>query len=56
MRQDIVDIMKVLKCDEAYANTILDQMIDDGLDFSECTKSLFNRAAKDAVNSIKIFK
>jgi len=47
------DIMKLLKLDAETAERVQDRMGENGLEFSECTQSQFDRAAREALRDIQ---
>jgi hypothetical protein len=48
----IKDIMTILKCSEQQAFAVFNRMSMNGLDFSECTKTQFKRAALQAAKEV----
>jgi sulfite reductase beta subunit-like hemoprotein len=54
--KNIRDIMAICKVDEQTARRIFDIMACSGLDFSECTKAEFKRAALAAQDELKVRK
>jgi hypothetical protein len=51
--KNIRDIMAITGCDEATARRIFERMAINGLDFSECTKAAFRRAALEAAGEVR---
>jgi len=49
----IKNIMTIVGCDMERARRIFDEMACGGLDFSECSKAAFKKAALSAANYVK---
>jgi hypothetical protein len=51
---NILEIMKLLGVTEEIARRIENQMALNGLDFSECSTSRFNKFAREAYKNLKV--
>jgi hypothetical protein len=52
----ITEIAKLLHCDVAAAERVRHEMDCAGLDYSQCTQREFNRAAREAYDTLQVVR